>query len=119
MGLAGFGSFALDNEPLIYVSVAVLGFGCFLYLPAMLTLPMELKGTTESDVAVMWSAMFAIASFFAVIAPISVGVLTDAFGSYVPAFSIWAVFSWGLLVSGFLLPEPNSQVPQGATTSLD
>lgn len=119
VGIAGFGSFALDNELLIYVSVAVLGFGCFLYLPAMLTLPMELKGTTESDVAVMWSAMFAIASFFAVIAPISVGVMTDAFGSYVPAFSVWAVFSWGLLVSGFLLPEPNSQVPRGATTSLE
>ena len=119
VGLAGFGTFALDNQPLIYLSVVVLGFASFLYLPVMLTLPMEIEGTTETDVAVMWSTMFAIASFFAVIAPISVGFMTDALGSYVPAFTLWAVFSWGLMVVGFFLPEVRRGAPRVAPASLD
>lgn len=105
VGLAGFGSFAFDNEALIYVSMVVLGITSFLYLPALLTVPMELEGATEGNVAVAWATIFAIASTLAVIAPITVGFMTDALGSYIPGFTLWAVFAWGLLIAGLMLPE--------------
>ena len=85
--------------------MVVLGITSFLYLPALLTVPMELEGATEGNVAVAWATIFAIASTLAVISPITVGFMTDALGSYIPAFTLWAVFAWGLLIAGLMLPE--------------
>ncbi len=105
VGLAGFGTFALNNEALIYVSVVMVGFASFFYLPVFLTVPMEMEGTTSRQVAVMWATMFAIGSSFSVVSPVAVGFMTDRMGTYVPAFSIWSVFAFGLLVVALLLPE--------------
>lgn len=45
-------------------------------------------GLIYASVAAMWPATFAIASFFAVIAPISVGVMmTNSFGIRIPTAS--------------------------------
>ena len=105
VGMAGFGSFAVQNEALIIISVVVLGLATFAYFPVLITVPMDLKGSTEGSVAVTWATMFAIANSLAVAAPISVGYMTDSLGSYIPAFSLWAVLAFGLLVVGLMLPE--------------
>ena len=83
--------------------MVMLGVTSFFYLPILLTIPMELKGTTEGNVVVAWATMFAIASSITIISPITVGFMTDALGSYIPAFTLWAVFSWGLLLAGLML----------------
>ena len=105
VGFAGLGSFLFHNEAVIYGSMVMLGVTSFFYLPILLTIPMELKGTTEGNVVVAWATMFAIASSITIISPITVGFMTDALGSYIPAFTLWAVFSWGLLLAGLMLPE--------------
>lgn len=105
VGLAGVGSFLFQNEAIIYAAVIVLGFGSFLYLPVLLTVPMELKGISEGQVAVAWATMFAVASGIAIIGPMTVGFMTDGFGSFVPGFMLWAVLSLGLLVVGLMVPE--------------
>ena len=105
LGLAGIGSFLFQNEAVIYTSVMVFGFFTFLYLPALLTIPMELEGLSESQVSVAWATMLAVASGIAIIGPISVGFLTDSFGSFVPGFLMWAAFSGGLLLVGLMVPE--------------
>ena len=118
-GLAGFGSFALNNEALIYVSMVALGISSFLYLPALLTMPMELKGSTESNVAVTWAVMFAVSSAFGVVSPITVGFMTDSLDSYVPGFALWTVIALGLVVVGFLLPETGPRARRAAQPGLD
>ncbi len=105
VGLAGVGSYLFQNEAIIYAAVIVLGFGSFLYLPVLLTVPMELKGISEGQVAVAWATMFAVASGIAIIGPMTVGFMTDGFGSFVPGFILWAVLSLGLLVVGLMVPE--------------
>lgn len=104
-GLSGFGTFALNNEVLIYVSVVTVGFACFFYLPVFLTVPMEMEGIAPRQVAVMWATMFAIGSAVSIVSPITVGLMTDQMGTYIPAFSVWCVFAFGLLVVALLLPE--------------
>jgi cyanate permease len=105
LGLAGIGSFLFQNEAVIYSSVIVFGFFTFLYLPVLLTIPMELEGLSESQVSVAWATMLAVASGIAIIGPITVGFLTDSFGSFVPGFMLWAVLSSGLLLVGMMVPE--------------
>ncbi len=105
VGLAGLGSFLFSSEPAIYASMVALGIASFFYLPVLLTIPMELKGATEMNVAVAWSTVMAIASSLAIISPVTVGFMTDALGVYTPGFALWAVLSFGLLIAGLMLPE--------------
>ena len=106
IAVAGFGTFLFNYDAIIYISIALLGVCSFLYLPAFLTYPMEIKDSTENDVAIMWAGTLTIGSMLAVISPMSVGYITDITGSYLPGFSFWSVLSIGLLICGLLLPEP-------------
>ena len=104
-GLAGMACFLFQNEAIIYAGIIGLGVASFLYLPVLMTIPMEMKGLSEGQVAVAWATMFAVATTVATIAPITVGFMTDWLGSYVPGFLLWAVVSLGLLGVGILVPE--------------
>ncbi len=112
VGLAGMGCFLFQNEAVIYVAIVALGVASFIYLPVLMTIPMEMKGLSEGQVAVAWATMFAVASGIAIVGPMSVGFMTDWLGSFVPGFMLWAVLSWGLLVVGLMVPEtgPRSQL---------
>ena len=105
VGVFGFGTFLFNNEIIIYVSLIAVGFGAFFYLPVFLTIPMELEWIKERQVPVMTATMFALASGIALVSPIAVGHMTDSMGTYIPAFSVWCVFAFGLLIVSFLLPE--------------
>lgn len=105
VGLFGFGTFILNNEIIIYISLIVVGFGAFFYLPVFLTVPMELEWIKERQVPVMTATMFAIASGIALVPPFVVGHMTDSMGTYIPGFSIWCIFAFVLLIVSFLLPE--------------
>ena len=104
-GLAGMACFMFQNEAIIYAGIIGLGVASFLYLPVLMTIPMEMKGLSEGQVAVAWATMFAVATTVATIAPITVGFMTDWLGSFVPGFLLWAVVSLGLLGVGILVPE--------------
>ncbi len=104
-GVAGMACFLFQNEAIIYAGIIGLGVASFLYLPVLMTIPMEMKGLSEGQVAVAWATMFAVATTVATIAPITVGFMTDWLGSYVPGFMLWALLSLGLLVLGLMVPE--------------
>ena len=115
VGLAGMGCFLFQNEVVIYAAIIALGIASFIYLPVLMTIPMEMKGISEGQVAVAWATMFAVASGIAIIGPMSVGFMTDWLGSFVPGFMLWAVLSWGLLVVGLMVPEtgPRARLSRG------
>ena len=100
----GLGSFLLTPAPAIYLSVVALGIGSWLYVPTLLTVPMRLPGATPERVAVIWGSFMTFSGIGMFIAPIMVGAIRDAAGSYLTGFLICAAASWALLISGILLP---------------
>ena len=117
--LGGLGSFTLENTFLIYMSVIILGMGAWLYIPTMLTMPMELPGMTPIRIAIVWGFFMTAPGFGGFISPLAVGYLRDSFDTFVPGFLIFFALSWFLVISGFLLPKtstkpslpPDSPVP--------
>ena len=103
--LGGLGAFLISGQPGIYVSVVVLGFGSWFYVPALLTIPMRLSGATPERVAAVWGSYMTFSGLGMFIFPILVGWLYDSSGSYYPGFIICAVASWSLLICGLFLPR--------------
>jgi cyanate permease len=103
-GTGGLGAFLLPNPEWIYPAVVVMGIGSWLYVPTLLTLPMQMEGMTPERVAVVWGSLLTFGGFAMFVAPILVGALRDVTGSFFPGLAICAAASWALLFAGFLLP---------------
>ena len=103
--LGGLGTYLLSNQVAIYISVAALGIGSWLYVPALLTIPMRLAGATPERVAVVWGAFMTFSGFGMFVSPLMVGALWDGTGSFFPGFIVCGVASWALLVCGGFLPK--------------
>ena len=108
-GLGGLGTFLFAEPALIYPSIIVMGVGSWLYVPALLTLPMRMRGMTPEMVAVVWGSFLTFSGFAMFIAPIFVGALRDVAGSFFPGLSIAALASWALMMAGFLMPRNLSE----------
>ena len=103
--LGGLGSFLLSHTVGIYVSVVALGVGSWLYVPALLTVPMRLAGATPERVAVIWGSYMTFSGLGMFVSPLMVGALWDNTGSFLPGFIICATASWALLICGAFLPQ--------------
>ena len=103
--LGGLGTFLVSSQLGIYVSVAVLGIGSWFYVPALLTIPMRLEGTTPERVAAVWGSYMTFSGLGMFIFPILVGRIYDSLNSYYPGFIICAAACWALLIAGVLLPR--------------
>ena len=108
-GLGGLGAFLLPGPALIYPAVVILGIGSWLYVPRLLTLPMEMYDMTPERVAVVWGSFLTFSGFAMFVSPIFVGGLRDLSGSFIPGLAIASAASWALLVAGFLLPRNVSE----------
>ena len=104
-GLGGLGCFLLQDLGLIYASVILLGLGAWLYVPTLLTLPMELPGMTPQRIAIAWGWVITVTGIATFISPLVVGALRDTLDSFIPGFLLFGVLAWFLLVAGFLLPK--------------
>lgn len=103
--LGGLGAFLFTTQAGIYIAVVVLGVGSWFYVPALLTIPMRLPGTTPERVAAVWGSYMTFSGLGMFIFPILVGWLYDNFNSYYPGFIICAAASWSLLICGVFLPR--------------
>ena len=108
-GLGGLGAFLLPGPALIYPAIVILGIGSWLYVPRLLTLPMEMSDMTPERVAVVWGSLLTFSGFAMFVSPIFVGGLRDLSGSFIPGLAIASAASWALLVAGFLLPRNVSE----------
>ncbi|MCH7705612.1 MAG: MFS transporter [Chloroflexi bacterium] len=104
-GLAGFATFLLAGSGAIYPALLLLGFGGWFYLPMLFTIPMEAPGAVPERVSLVLATIGTLGGFLSFVAPLAVGILTDALGSYIPGFMIFAVLSWSLVIAGVMLPE--------------
>ena len=102
--LGGLGSFLVSDLGGIYISVIVLGIGSFLYLPTLMSLPMEMPGMTPEKVAIVWGFIVTVAGFASFLSPLLVGGLRDISGSFLPGFIICVVASSALIAAAILMP---------------
>jgi cyanate permease len=116
-GVGGLGAFLFSETPLIYTSVIIMGVGSWIYVPKLLTLPMQMAGMTPERVAVVWGSLLTFSGFAMFIAPVFVGALRDATGSFFPGLAIAATASWALLVAGLLMPHNPAGSPARAASS--
>jgi CP family cyanate transporter-like MFS transporter len=104
-GTAAFGVFLCASPIVIVVSAALLGVGLFIPTASLMTLLMELKGTTPRHVTLIAGTMVSSCYVVASVVPNVVGWLSDKTGSFVPSFVALTLFSWGVVLGGILLPE--------------
>ena len=108
--LGGPGTFLFGNSGVIFASIVVLGIGSWLYIPTLLSLPMELPGMTPEKVAIIWGFILTVSGFFMFLSPLLVGALRDIYGSFTPGFIVCAVAAWTLLLAGILMPRVGPRV---------
>ena len=115
-GIGGLGSFLIDNLAVTYFSVILMGLGAWLYVPSLLTLPIELPGMTPQKVALAWGWIMTASGVGTFIAPLVVGIMKDSTGSFTPGFLIFGLLAWFLCVAGFLLPGTGGHRAQPPST---
>ena len=107
---AAVGTFLLFTHPLpIIISSIVLGICFSMFLPALLTIPMELPGVTVERVAIVTAAALTMGNGATVISPLFIGFLTDAMGSYLPSLTVVALLPLTLVISALAMPETGSK----------
>jgi cyanate permease len=104
-GLAAFGTFLSTTPALLTASSVVLGIALFIPTASLVTLIMELPGSTPRHVALVSSTMVSFCYVLNSFIPNLVGKVADVTGSFVPGFVALTLFSFVSAVSGFLLPE--------------
>ena len=107
VSLGGLGSFLTAGTPLVYPSLLILGAGSWLYVPFLLTIPMELPGNDPAQAAMMTGVIFAVGGLVGFATPLIVGTVADATGTYLPGFVTCSVLSLGLFLGGLLISEPS------------
>jgi len=103
--LGGLGSFGSGNLTVIYISLALVGLGSWFYVPTLLSMTMEIVGKVPGRVAVVWGSLITFSGMSMFLAPIAVGFLRDAFGSFYPGFLLCYLGAWALLLAGIFMPK--------------
>ena len=103
-GFAGLAVLALGDSFLLYIAIGVLGFACWFYLPALITIPMDLYPDDPNSVSITYATLLSIGGIASFCAPPIIGGIADLTGSLVPGLAAAAVLSWSLAIAGMLLP---------------
>ena len=76
-----------------------------MYVPLLLSLPMEFPGMTPEKVAIVWGSFITVGGLGMFVSPILVGMLRDLSGEFSPGFLLCAVAGWSLLAAGIFMPK--------------
>ena len=107
-GFAGFTVLVLPDSVALYIAVAILGFVCWFYLPALLTIPMDMYPNNPRRVSLVSATLMSIGGIASSVAPPTVGAIADLTGSLVPGLVACAVLGWSLAIAGVLMPPTST-----------
>ena len=105
MPLTAFGCFVTPAPMVLLPSLVLFGLVSTVFVPVMLTIPMEAPqiGPTRAGVAV--SVILAAGNLSGFVAPLLVGAVRDATGTFAVGLGGAALLALVLAVSGLLVPE--------------
>ena len=95
---AGLATFLVDNTTAIYISVTILGLGAWIYLPTLMTIPMQLPGMKPERLAIVWGWMMVAPGIGGFISPLVVWGYGGRAGQLHPG--IRAILGAGLVPGG-------------------
>lgn len=113
LSLSGFGLFLIRDPPWLTASAVIFGISIFLWVAPLVTLAMELPGMNPARFGMVMGVFFGGSYSVAFLAPVLVGAIRDATGSFEPGFTVFTISCWSLLAAGLLLPETGRK---GGTT---
>ena len=116
-GFAGFTVLVLPDSAALYIAVAILGFACWFYIPALFTIPMEMYPNDPYRVSLIYATIPMIGGIFTSVAPPTVGAIADLTGSLVPGLAVCAVLGWALAIAGVFMPTTPTTGSARETTS--
>lgn len=105
MPVAVLGSFVSQSPWTLYPSLALLGFGSWLHLPSVLTMPMEFRGVTLERATLSVAMLLTLGNITGFLSPLMIGFLRDQTGSFTLGLTICVALPLTLVVAGLLAPE--------------
>jgi CP family cyanate transporter-like MFS transporter len=117
IGFAAFTVLVMPASIALYIAVAILGFVSWFYLPALLTIPMDMYADDPRRVSLIFATLASIGGIAGSVAPPTVGVIADLTGSLLPGLIACAVLGWTLGIAGMLMP-PTPTTGTAPDTSL-
>lgn len=102
-GFSGLAVLILPDSVTLYIAMAAVGFTLWFYIPALLTIPMDMYPNDPQRVSLIFAALIAMTGITGAIAPPAVGAIADLTGSLIPGLAACAVLTWALPIAGVLL----------------
>ena len=102
----------VPGGPVLYTMVALTGFLLLCYLPALFSVPLEVPGSTPERAGAITSLIVMAGNATSFLAPVLVGVLRDATGSYFLGLCFVAASSVTLLFATLFLTETGPGRPR-------
>ena len=103
-GFSGFAVLVLPDSVTLYIAIAILGFVCWAYLPALLTIPMDMYPNDPRRVSLISATLVGVGGIATSVAPPAIGAIADLTGSLVPGLAACAVLGWTLALAGVFMP---------------
>lgn len=120
LGIFAMCAVLFNNLVVIYLAIACYGIMNSLYGPTLFTIPFELYSDSPRTASLVAFTVQIAGNTGNFIAPLMVGYITDATGSFLPGFFVSAALSLLLPLAGFLLPETSEMtrviLPQRSTS---
>jgi cyanate permease len=104
-GLFALCAVLFNNTAVIYASVTLFGIFGGICVSSLFTIPMEIRGMSVQSGVIVIAMMQVGGNLGNFISPLVVGAIVDSTGSYLTGFIIFIILSFGLTLSGILLPE--------------
>ena len=105
ISLSGFGLFLARDLLWLTISAVIFGVSLFLWVAPLTTLAMELPEMNPARFGMVMGVFFGVSYILAFFAPVVVGELRDATGSFQAGFVLFTASCWSLVAAGLLLPE--------------
>ena len=103
-GFSGLTVLILPDSVTLYIAMATVGFTLWFYIPALLTIPMDMYPDDPQRVSLIFAMIISMTGITGAIAPPAVGAIADLTGSLIPGLAICAAMAWVLSIAGVLLP---------------
>lgn len=105
MPVTAIGAFVTSNPTVLYPSLALFGVVSWVFIPVVFTIPMELPGMTPERVGVTTAVVLCVGNLSGFVAPLLVGAMRDATGTFASGLTVVSLLAVGLAVAGWLMPE--------------
>jgi cyanate permease len=103
--VAAFGCFTTSSSIVLLPSLALFGVSTAIFIPVMLTIPMEVARIGGARSAVAVAVILGAGNLSGFVLPLAIGALRDGTGSFTLGLGVAAVLALALAGAGVLVPE--------------